>query len=253
MITIAIWSLAFLFATPQAFHEAIKKPSGKQCLLANNLIPYVDEFQFVVFYLIPMVITICTYGQVSYVLWSSSLHLQEGRQRSKDSENDRTRKSVVKMLIACVTVYFSCYTPINLLFLASKLTTKRLEVPKAVRLLLNLLAYACSCVNPFVYSIFSRKFRLRFRQLLTCRKISSLPIEPSAMFSQSACVAQRRLTAIDTAQNRLVYLPLRRESGQDKCSAIRRNVTVNSTNRTQLVTIKDELQEFAELKCQSRD
>uniref|UniRef100_A0A915EAS5 Thyrotropin-releasing hormone receptor n=1 Tax=Ditylenchus dipsaci TaxID=166011 RepID=A0A915EAS5_9BILA len=78
------------------------------------------------------------------------------------------RRSVVKMLVACVSVYFICYSPIQGIFLSKVLFNVTFHPPYEFILLMNALALLCSACNPLLYTLFSKRFRARITRLLGC-------------------------------------------------------------------------------------
>ncbi|VDN18775.1 unnamed protein product [Gongylonema pulchrum] len=82
------------------------------------------------------------------------------------SEALRTRRNVVKMLVACVSIYFICYSPIQGIFLSKALFGIHVSTPYEFILLMNALAMMCSACNPLLYTLFSKKFRARITRIL---------------------------------------------------------------------------------------
>ncbi|KAI1728987.1 7 transmembrane receptor (rhodopsin family) domain-containing protein [Ditylenchus destructor] len=78
------------------------------------------------------------------------------------------RRSVVKMLVVCVSIYFICYSPIQAIFLSKVLFNVSLHPPYEFILLMNALAMTCSACNPLLYTLFSKRFRARITRLLGC-------------------------------------------------------------------------------------
>lgn|SRR6218665_299188 len=89
----------------------------------------------------------------------------------KDSEAIRTRKGVVKMLIASVVVYFVSYAPAQLPLFYNFVAVTPFRVNWAFLVFLMTLSYANSAANPVLYAAFSQNFRRRFERLLClCRR-----------------------------------------------------------------------------------
>uniref|UniRef100_A0A1I7XT19 G_PROTEIN_RECEP_F1_2 domain-containing protein n=1 Tax=Heterorhabditis bacteriophora TaxID=37862 RepID=A0A1I7XT19_HETBA len=107
------------------------------------------------------------YAYTHYVKQSCRNCPKEG----KKNDTLRTRRNVVKMLIACVTIYFLCYSPIQAIFLSKAVFNISIHPPYEFLLLMNALAMTCSASNPLVYTLFSLKFRRRLQAVLACRRI----------------------------------------------------------------------------------
>ncbi|KAI1704334.1 7 transmembrane receptor (rhodopsin family) domain-containing protein [Ditylenchus destructor] len=76
-----------------------------------------------------------------------------------------TRRSVVKMLILCVAIFYICYSMLNLMALLQSLGVT-FDFPEDVKLWMVLLVIFGSSVNPFIYALFSVAFRKRLKKLL---------------------------------------------------------------------------------------
>jgi hypothetical protein len=109
---------------------------------------------------------------VSLVLWAKNRQLYEESASPGDlnphSEALTMRRNVVKMLVACVCVYFICYSPIQGIFLSKGLFNVSFHPPYEFILLMNALAMTCSACNPLLYTLFSKKFRARVTRLIAC-------------------------------------------------------------------------------------
>ncbi|KAI1700825.1 7 transmembrane receptor (rhodopsin family) domain-containing protein [Ditylenchus destructor] len=77
----------------------------------------------------------------------------------------RTRKSVIKMLIICMVMFFICYTPMTILFfLVGVLDWHVLYVELSMSF--AMLVMVPSAANPFLYALFSNTFRQRVRAVM---------------------------------------------------------------------------------------
>lgn len=177
-----LWTLAAVCSIPVAIFNKVLKDRKTNfipiCLWKGNkkLIVIFRCFECLTFYFIPLVLIVVLYTKISLILWSKNETLYEGSTRLAVTENIRSneplrvRKNVVKMLIACVCVYFICYSPIQVIFIAETFFDRYFKLNYSIRLSFNCLTYACSAGNPLLYSIFSQKFRRKFAQILCCAK-----------------------------------------------------------------------------------
>ncbi|XP_052256364.1 LOW QUALITY PROTEIN: pyroglutamylated RF-amide peptide receptor-like [Dreissena polymorpha] len=89
--------------------------------------------------------------------------------RVKFTDDDSTKKQVIKMLVAVVVVFIICWAPIltNDLLVALEILPE-LNIPpyKYMRETFHLMSYINSCVNPIVYGFMSRNFRQMFKRAL---------------------------------------------------------------------------------------
>ncbi|KAH7699269.1 Protein NPR-15, partial [Aphelenchoides avenae] len=92
--------------------------------------------------------------------------------RSDQSVGDRQpspeltrRRTVVKMLIVCVAVFFTCYTPLAFFELIHAITGRVAQWP-AEELIFSVMGMqAASSINPFIYTLFSKTFRSRVKDI----------------------------------------------------------------------------------------
>lgn len=170
---LVLWLIASLTALPYLIYSRQIGVSCKNVLASTPMfVPY-KCVEFCLFYLLPLCMIVMLYTRISLILWSTNSRLHEGchvNDRNTVNETLRTRQNVVKMLIGCIFVYFVCYSPIHGLFIAMALFNVRVVPPFAVRLTFNCMAYACSAANPLMYSVFSRKFRAKFADILQCSR-----------------------------------------------------------------------------------
>ena len=83
-----------------------------------------------------------------------------------NSENMKSKRRVMKMVIVVVAIFVMCWTPIHVLFLLQFFVLE--DVGNSflcIKVFCNCLAYANSCVNPFLYAFLSESFRSNFKKL----------------------------------------------------------------------------------------
>ncbi|XP_050403343.1 neuropeptide receptor 15 [Patella vulgata] len=199
-ITIAIglvWPLSCLLGTPTlAFNEIQpgrpKVTSLNFCVLSfpsyHETYYLVFKFsEFVVFYLGPLVVQVILYTIVSKHLFNRSeelhrrLHVLDDKGSAKEisSEAVQARRGVVKMLILSVIVYFVSYSPHQILLFYHAFRPRAFQDHWSIQVLVMIVAYINSAVNPLFYSVFSQNFRRGFKGVLCsrshCNTSSRLP------------------------------------------------------------------------------
>ncbi|KAI1695995.1 7 transmembrane receptor (rhodopsin family) domain-containing protein [Ditylenchus destructor] len=125
-------------------------------------------------YVIPIILSAIIYFRICRTLWSTSTFLHKGTDKTSGLKNSgdamavalRARKSVVKMLITCVAVFFICYTPMMAMFLLVAIWNWRMLLSFESVLALQTLVMFVSAFNPFLYTLFSNAFRQRVRDLV---------------------------------------------------------------------------------------
>ncbi|KAI1721569.1 7 transmembrane receptor (rhodopsin family) domain-containing protein [Ditylenchus destructor] len=174
LIIFVIWSFVSILALPYAlFHQ--KRPSSRVCGNSRSSSPFWVSYkwvEFLSFYFVPCIIFVVLYSKVCCVLWAKNRQLYEEHSSSCElnarSDALAMRRSVVKMLVVCVSIYFICYSPIQAIFLSKVLFNVSLHPPYEFILLMNALAMTCSACNPLLYTLFSKRFRVRITRLLGC-------------------------------------------------------------------------------------
>ncbi len=129
--------------------------------------------EFVLFYLIPMIIQIVCYAIIGKQLFAGSEHLhrkqiivnQDGVQRERTSDAIKARKGVVKMLIASVIIYFVSYSPHQVLLFYNTFAKAPFHQTWVFLVFVTAMGYVNSAANPVLYCIFSQNFRQKFRKL----------------------------------------------------------------------------------------
>lgn len=87
------------------------------------------------------------------------------------SEDAKTRKQVILMLMVIVLLFAICWGPIllnNLLVAAKVISDLHEGFLKPMRMAFHLMSYANSCVNPIVYGIMSKNFQDSLKSVLKC-------------------------------------------------------------------------------------
>uniref|UniRef100_A0A0N5A7B1 G_PROTEIN_RECEP_F1_2 domain-containing protein n=1 Tax=Parastrongyloides trichosuri TaxID=131310 RepID=A0A0N5A7B1_PARTI len=169
-----MWTFVLLAALPYLFANVLS-PTRNICFTSGMRETWFIAFKWIEFtflYLSPAIIFLILYSKVAKSLWKNNNQLYEGSRSSSVNQNNydtlKMRRNVVKMLVACVIVYFVCYSPIQGLFIAKHLLNISLIPPYEFVLIMNALAMTCSACNPLLYTLFSKKFRKRISEFLTC-------------------------------------------------------------------------------------
>ncbi|CAB3401499.1 unnamed protein product [Caenorhabditis bovis] len=174
VITIILaWAFVAMFASPYAVWHSVRTTVCSNAAGKSNWWQTFKLVEFLAFYFVPCLIIIGVYAKVATVLWSNDPRLGNETRNcvekpARNSDALRTRRNVVKMLIACVTVYFICYSPIQIIFLSKAALNVTIHPPYEFILLMNALAMTCSASNPLLYTLFSTKFRRRLRDVIYC-------------------------------------------------------------------------------------
>ncbi|XP_055325493.1 tachykinin-like peptides receptor 86C [Sitodiplosis mosellana] len=179
MFVIIIWVLSSMLSLPCLFYsttEAKVYQSGKQrvvCFISwpdgrypTSLTDYVYNCVFLVLtYGVPMLIMIVSYTIMGRVLWGSQ---SIGEHTQRQIESIKSKKKVVRMFIAVVTIFGICWLPYHLFYVYSyhrPHITSSNYVPHLF-LAFYWLAMANSMVNPIIYYWMNRRFRHYFQKIM---------------------------------------------------------------------------------------
>lgn len=84
------------------------------------------------------------------------------------SENLRSKRRVMKMIIVVVMMFVLCWTPIHVMFMLQGFIVEDINGHFiCFKIFCNCLAYANSCINPILYAFLSENFRNSFKKLLS--------------------------------------------------------------------------------------
>ncbi|XP_048761367.1 QRFP-like peptide receptor [Ostrea edulis] len=176
----------------------------KQFLSHGFEIAY-EVYMFVILFTIPLVVMLVTYIRISIEIWdvvskravlrsgseynyssnpsnggmakeSSFLTQSSSRGSTKAvpstfSEDAKTRKQVILMLMVIVVLFAICWGPIllnNLLVAARVISDLHEGFLKPMRMTFHLMSYANSCINPIVYGFMSKNFQDSLKSVFKC-------------------------------------------------------------------------------------
>ncbi|XP_052236278.1 pyrokinin-1 receptor-like [Dreissena polymorpha] len=132
------------------------------------------------YFIIPMSIITLMYILIGVKLKRSEISTHESRQYGK-STSVKARRAILKMLVAVVVAFFLCWAPFHaqrLMTLYIKQWTPALiEAQEYLFYASGLLYFVSSTVNPILYNVLCKKFRIAFKRTM-CRcllKINTLP------------------------------------------------------------------------------
>ena len=202
-----IWPTVLLLSLPVVLYNRVLPPSPSApiefCMLrfpgGSDSIKYLvffKYFEFVLFYLIPMVVQVTCYVVIGRHLFAGSEQLhrtkivvnQDGVQRERISDAIKQRKGVVKMLIASVIIYFVSYSPHQVLLIYNTFAHGPFHQTWVYLVLVTAMGYVNSAANPVLYCIFSQNFRRKFRRIFVgdCCSSDEKPFRIHMNSSESA-------------------------------------------------------------------
>ncbi len=179
-----IWPSVLVAGLPVVLFNTLVAPFPgtdiKYCSLRFPKHLYLATFkymEFILFYLVPMVIQVTCYVVIGRHLFADSevLHRkrvvtnQDGHHKERTSDAMKARKGVVKMLIASVIIYFVSYSPHQVLLFYNTFSQAPFHQTWVYLVFVTAMGYVNSAANPVLYCIFSQNFRRKFKTVFLCR------------------------------------------------------------------------------------
>uniref|UniRef100_A0A915ETJ9 G-protein coupled receptors family 1 profile domain-containing protein n=1 Tax=Ditylenchus dipsaci TaxID=166011 RepID=A0A915ETJ9_9BILA len=201
LLIVALWIFVFVYEAPNAFlfkGFATRNRTKWMCAIRTKSI-WVNTFKWsevVITYFVPILLSGLLYTKICRVLWFKDdlIHRNDQKNTANVSaaantkvgkRKEDSRRSVVKMMIICVSIFFLCYTPMVFNYVFAAIIGKGFSFE--FNLVIVLLSLGCSACNPFIYSVFSEKFRARIFK----------------MFPFCVPISNKVKTAVETAQKKI--------------------------------------------------
>ncbi|XP_055321797.1 tachykinin-like peptides receptor 86C [Sitodiplosis mosellana] len=174
-----IWILSTLLSAPCFIYSTTESKqyyNGKTRTVCYMLWPdgkypistldYVYNIVFLAFtYGIPMVVMIICYYVMGRELWGSQ---SIGENTERQTESVKSKKKVVRMFIAVVTIFAICWLPYHMFYVYAyhqpHITST--NITPHLFLAFYWLAMSNSMVNPIIYYWMNRRFRHYFQRIL---------------------------------------------------------------------------------------
>ncbi|XP_077988647.1 G-protein coupled receptor 54-like [Glandiceps talaboti] len=173
VINCSIWLVSLLLHLPVLlFYKVVDHPEFgpgvKFCqhrFPTKTGYPIYNSYLVVMTYLIPLIVISCCYYRILRKVWQPSHEEGVVAQDPKATWRRKKRKKILRMVLIMVSLFAICWGPlhaVNLWFIHAK-DRRPLAFVKTFSLCL---AYANSCVNPFVYAFAGRHYRTRLFAIL---------------------------------------------------------------------------------------
>ncbi|XP_054159701.1 pyrokinin-1 receptor-like [Oppia nitens] len=214
-----IWALGAICAVPVAWQFGIlylltstgmQIYESAQCTVKRVIFEYGFETTTLVFFIIPITLISVLYVLIGVHLHRSSRQVRSGSLKelstsetnsshnhsvdyqrhnstsSAQNKQNASRRSVIKMLVAVVISFFFCYSPFHAQrVLAVNIVRNNVRTPVIISVytilthISGVTYYLSSTINPILYQLMSRKYRIAFRdtfgKCIPCLKRSQIP------------------------------------------------------------------------------
>ncbi|KAI8129157.1 Tachykinin-like peptides receptor 86C [Lucilia cuprina] len=121
----------------------------------------------VITYGIPMVVMLICYSLMGRVLWGSR---SIGETTERQMESMKSKRKVVRMFIAIVSIFAICWLPYHLFFIYAYHNNQVTSAKYVQHMYLGFywLAMSNAMVNPIIYYWMNKRFRLYFQKIICC-------------------------------------------------------------------------------------
>ncbi|XP_041478034.1 G-protein coupled receptor 54-like [Lytechinus variegatus] len=171
LVSIGIWTCSALLAIPVAvYFDAVQNTNGevtrcKEVWPNKMMFPGYAIYTFLLVYAIPLSIISVCYTIVLTRLWKQIQPCEETRSSAQTRFLNQKRR-ITRMVLAVIIAFAVCWLPLHVINLWQRLDEDfpQNELTLAMQTTAYCMAYANSCVNPFVYAFVGGRFRERVRK-----------------------------------------------------------------------------------------
>ena len=199
-----IWSLSLVLMLPYALLFQVKFDPGLNAYVCLQVWPWADPSDityaetyrvlkffhisnFILMYVLPLLSTITIYILICRKLTRRQIpgNVTQGLRAMADN----SKRKVVRLLVIICVVFAVCWFPtyVNHYFVYVLQPGQGPKLPFSVQLVFTWIAHLNSAINPFLYILLNKKFRVALFSVLPVPPcLSSWPIGTSAVTAQTA-------------------------------------------------------------------
>lgn len=180
-IIISVWVISLLWNTPLALNYQLHYlyyPNNtriEESARCDYIDPYANywfmDLSSIIFFVIPLITLIVMYTRMGIVIYTrtKSGGVQNGR-RHNESNSNRSRKAIIKMLALVVFTFFICWSPHHIRQFIYLHYQKATDIDQYLYLVSGILYYASCALNPVIYNVMSERYRTAFCETICQRK-----------------------------------------------------------------------------------
>ncbi|KAL1455673.1 hypothetical protein WDU94_009754 [Cyamophila willieti] len=130
--------------------------------------PNIQKALFFIGFVIPCTIIVLCYAKIFWVVRSSEKRLQRHNskvQTKKEIKAKRNDMRITKMVLVIFLSFITCYFPITVV----KLVDQGVRYP-LLHVLSYIFLYLSACINPIIYVIMNKQYRVAYKTVLMCEK-----------------------------------------------------------------------------------
>lgn len=205
------------------------EPSYAVCAIAHSVVQTSVEFVFVIIAFI--VIVVCytlVFMNIRRHQLSVVSSLLSGKSRNSNLSVEEIKIS--KLLFMTVLGFVICWVP-SLVVITMDRVVSQTTPPRPRTLLCTYLNYFSAALNPFIYGVMNRSFRVEYKRILLCRKIQAVTPQNTEKYirtlrntARAAILWKRCVAPIsnevemskETCSSQRQEIPASAEHGKDK-------------------------------------
>ncbi|XP_013171387.1 PREDICTED: neuropeptides capa receptor-like [Papilio xuthus] len=186
-IILILWFISFLCASPFAVYSEISyrdyPPNSGNMSLNSAFCALMApspllELSSIFFFFVPAVLILCLYVTIALHIRStkvtkkSKIGLLNGHVHG-ETKQAKSRKAIIRMLVAVVVAFFVCWTPFHfqrLFYIYGYDLPQFHVINEHLFNVAGALYYVSATVNPILYNVMSARYRTAFHETLLCRK-----------------------------------------------------------------------------------
>ena len=203
------------------------EPSYAVCAIAHSVVQTSVEFVFII---IAFIVIVVCYTLVFMNIRRHQLSVVSSllSGKSKNSNLSVEEIKISKLLFMTVLGFVICWVP-SLVVITMDRVASQTTPPRPRTLLCTYLNYFSAALNPFIYGVMNRSFRVEYKRILLCRKIqvaqsTEKNIRTFRNTARAAILWKRCVAPIsnevemskETCSSRRQEIPASAEHGKDK-------------------------------------